>query len=281
MSQVRVVRLVERAYTSLFLRNAEAMDATQQDNASRSMRRQKVSAAVSLFNRRDFLAAGASSLTTALLAACGSHGPDEAEKILRFAERQNEVVERWLLRHTAMNHAQGHNAGNAFPMYFISKTVPTWDTATRGPWTLEVSGLVDRPMRFTLEDLVKLPSRRQRVDHFCVEGWNAVAEWWGVRVSELARVVGARADARYVDFRSFDSDFHESWDLESATHPQTIVAYARDGKFLPAGYGAPARLHSPIKLGYKNTKYLTSVVFMEKRNGGYWSDQGYEWYGGT
>ncbi|MDQ3518224.1 MAG: molybdopterin-dependent oxidoreductase [Gemmatimonadota bacterium] len=281
MSQVRVVRLVERAYTNLFLRNAEAMDATQQGNASTSMRRQKVSAAVSLFNRRDFLTAGASSLTTALLAACGSHGPDEAEKILRFAERQNEVVERWLLRHTAMNHAQGHNAGNAFPMYFISKTVPTWDTATRGPWTLEVSGLVDRPMRFTLEDLVKLPSRRQRVDHFCVEGWNAVAEWWGVRVSELARVVGARADAKYVDFRSFDSDFHESWDLESATHPQTIVAYAKDGKFLPAGYGAPARLHSPIKLGYKNTKYLTSVVFMEKRNGGYWSDQGYEWYGGT
>jgi len=281
MSQVRVVRLVERAYTNLFLRNAEAMDATQQGNASRSMRRQKVSAAVSLFNRRDFLTAGASSLTTALLAACGSHGPDEAEKILRFAERQNEVVERWLLRHTAMNHAQGHNAGNAFPMYFISKTVPMWDTATRGPWTLEVSGLVDRPMRFTLEDLVKLPSRRQRVDHFCVEGWNAVAEWWGVRVSELARVVGARADAKYVDFRSFDSDFHESWDLESATHPQTIVAYAKDGKFLPAGYGAPARLHSPIKLGYKNTKYLTSVVFMEKRNGGYWSDQGYEWYAGT
>jgi len=281
MSQVRVVRLVERAYTNLFLRNAEAMDATQQGNASTSMRRQKVSAAVSLFNRRDFLTAGASSLTTALLAACGSHGPDEAEKILRFAERQNEVVERWLLRHTAMNHAQGHNAGNAFPMYFISKTVPMWDTATRGPWTLEVSGLVDRPMRFTLEDLVKLPSRRQRVDHFCVEGWNAVAEWWGVRVSELARVVGARADAKYVDFRSFDSDFHESWDLESATHPQTIVAYAKDGKFLPAGYGAPARLHSPIKLGYKNTKYLTSVVFMEKRNGGYWSDQGYEWYGGT
>ena len=280
MSQVRVVRLVERAYTNLFLRNAEAMDATQQGNASRSMRRQKVSAAVSLFNRRDFLTTGASSLTTALLAACGSHGPDEAEKILRFAERQNEVVERWLLRHTAMNHAQGHNAGNAFPMYFISKTVPMWDTATRGPWTLEVSGLVDRPMRFTLEALVKLPSRRQRVDHFCVEGWNAVAEWWGVRVSELARVVGARADAKYVDFRSFDSDFHESWDLESATHPQTIVAYAKDGKFLPAGYGAPARLHSPIKLGYKNTKYLTRIVFLPNNPGGYWSDQGYEWYGG-
>ena len=281
MSQLRVVRLVERAYTSLSVRDAEAIEAAPESNARKPMLRQEVSNAVSLFNRRDFLAVGASSLTTAMLAACGSHGPDEAEKLLRFAERQNEVVERWLLRHTSMDHARGRNAGKAFPMYFISKTVPVWDASARGPWTLEVSGLVDRPMRFTLEELGKLPARRQRVDHFCVEGWNAVAEWWGVRVSELARVVGAQADAKYVDFRSFDSDFHESWDLESATHPQTIIAYAKDGKFLPPAYGAPARLHSPIKLGYKSTKYLTSMVFMAKRNGGYWSDQGYEWYGGT
>ena len=82
-------------------------------------------------------------------------------------------------------------------------------------------------------------------------------------------------------FESFDSGYHESWDLESATHPQTLVAYALDGRFLAPAHGAPARLHSPIKLGYKNTKYLTRVVFMPRRNGGYWSDQGYEWYGGT
>ncbi|MGI9079085.1 MAG: molybdopterin-dependent oxidoreductase [Gemmatimonadaceae bacterium] len=281
MSQLRVVRLVERVYASLASRDADALEAIPANEGPRPLRREEVSRAKSPFNRRDFLAVSASSLTTSLLAACNARGPDEAEKILRFAERQNEVVERWLLRHTTMNHAQGRDAGRAFPMYFISSTVPMWDSSVRGKWMLEVSGLVDRPLRFTLEDLVRLPARRQRVDHFCVEGWNAVAEWWGVRVSELARLVGVRADARYVDFRSFDSDFHESWDLESATHPQTIIAYAKDGKLLPPAYGAPARLHSPIKLGYKNTKYLTSVVFMAKRNGGYWSDQGYEWYGGT
>ncbi|HXE59776.1 MAG TPA: molybdopterin-dependent oxidoreductase, partial [Gemmatimonadaceae bacterium] len=82
-------------------------------------------------------------------------------------------------------------------------------------------------------------------------------------------------------FASFDSDYHESWDLASALHPQTLVAYGLDGRFLGAGHGAPARLHSPIKLGYKCTKYLTRVEFMAQRNGGYWSDRGYEWYGGT
>jgi DMSO/TMAO reductase YedYZ molybdopterin-dependent catalytic subunit len=88
-------------------------------------------------------------------------------------------------------------------------------------------------------------------------------------------------EAEYVDFQSFDSGYHESWDLESALHPQTLVAYGLDGGTLGPAHGAPARLHSPVKLGYKNVKYLTRVAFLPKRNGGYWSDQGYEWYGGT
>ena len=159
--------------------------------------------------------------------------------------------------------------------------LPVWDAAARGAWTLEVSGLVQRPLRLTLDDLARLPQTRQRVNHYCVEGWNAVASWWGVRVSELARLAGALPSAQAVDFQSFDDGYHESWDLESATHPQTIVAYAMDGRYLAPAHGAPARLHSPVKLGYKNTKYLTKVVFLPSPNGGYWSDQGYEWYGGT
>ncbi|MDB4911537.1 MAG: oxidoreductase molybdopterin binding protein, partial [Gemmatimonadetes bacterium] len=78
-----------------------------------------------------------------------------------------------------------------------------------------------------------------------------------------------------------DDDYHESWDMDSAMHPQTLVAYAMDGHMLGMAHGAPARVHSPVKLGYKNTKYLTKIVFLPKRNGGYWSDQGYEWYGGV
>ena len=103
----------------------------------------------------------------------------------------------------------------------------------------------------------------------------------GVSMREIAKVAGARPEASFVDFQSFDDGYHESWDLESTMHPQTMIVYAKDGAPLTPAYGAPARLHSPIKLGYKNTKYLTKVVFMAKRNGGYWSDKGYEWFGGT
>jgi DMSO/TMAO reductase YedYZ molybdopterin-dependent catalytic subunit len=64
-------------------------------------------------------------------------------------------------------------------------------------------------------------------------------------------------------------------------HPQTLITFAVDGHLLGMAHGAPARVHSPVKLGYKNTKYLTKIVFLPQRNGGYWSDQGYEWYGGV
>jgi DMSO/TMAO reductase YedYZ molybdopterin-dependent catalytic subunit len=234
-------------------------------------------------DRRGFLALGASAAATSLLEACNSFGPSWATPLLRYVERRNEGVERWLLR--ATNHdrvpTRAELSGRAFPRYFVSKQLPVWDPAVRGAWRLEVTGAVKRPLSLSLEQLAGLRTTSQRVDHFCVEGWTARAEWAGVRVSELARLAGATGDAQYVDFQSFDDDYHESWDMESAMHPQTLVAYGMDGRYLGPGHGAPARVHSPIKLGYKNTKYLTRIVFLPARNGGYWSDQGYEWFGGV
>jgi DMSO/TMAO reductase YedYZ molybdopterin-dependent catalytic subunit len=221
--------------------------------------------------------------SAALLQACDSEGPRSAHEILEWAERKNESVERALFHAASRDHvAPGRRlAGNMFPKYFVSDEMPVWDPATRGAWALEISGAVKRPVTFTLEALTKLRGVTQRVNHYCVEGWVARAEWTGVRLSDIAGMVEPTADAAYVDFQSFDSEYHESWDVDSALHPQTLIAYAMDGHYLGPGHGAPARVHSPVKLGYKNTKYLTRVVFMPLRNGGYWTDRGYEWYGGT
>ncbi|MEP6999235.1 MAG: molybdopterin-dependent oxidoreductase [bacterium] len=233
-------------------------------------------------HRRRFLTVTATSISGALLSACGAN-PESARKLLAFAEQKNEGFERGLFRHDTMDRVptSAKLAGKDFPKYFISKKVPMWDPSVRGAWRLEVSGAVRTPLSLTIDDLMKLPHITQKVDHFCVEGWNARAEWTGVRVSDIARVAGLTANAGYVDFQSFDEDYHESWDMASAMHPLTLVAYGMDGHMLGPAHGAPARVHSPVKLGYKNTKYLTKIVFMPERNGGYWSDQGYEWYGGT
>jgi DMSO/TMAO reductase YedYZ molybdopterin-dependent catalytic subunit len=233
-------------------------------------------------DRRSFVRLTGAAVTTALL-GCDGRGPRDAQKLLRWAERRNEAVERGLFRHTSMDRAarSARLAGPAFPVYYVSRTLPVWDERVRGPWSLEVSGLVRHPLRLSLHDLLELKQTRQRVNHYCVEGWTAVADWWGVRVSELARLADVTPDAKYVDFQSFDDGYHESWDIDSALHRQTLIAYAMDGKLLTPAHGAPARLHSPVKLGYKSTKFLTRIVFMPVRNGGYWSDQGYEWYAGT
>jgi len=234
-------------------------------------------------DRRRFLAAASGAIGAIALAACDSHGPDAAKPLLKFAEAKNETLERVLLRHSSMDvpRTGARPAGSQFPSYFISRQVPTWDESVRGVWRLEVSGMVRTPLRLTLADLSALARVGYKLDHFCVEGWTAVATRTGVRLADLARLVGVLPGARYVDFQSFDDDYHESWDIESATHPQTLVVYAQDGHYLNAAWGAPARIYSPVKLGYKNTKYLTKIVFMPERNGGYWSDQGYEWYGGV
>ena len=234
-------------------------------------------------DRRGFLARGTGLISLALLAACDSRGPRSADRLLKYAERKNLVVERKLFRHTSIDVVRkgAYDAGNKLPSYFIAPTVPIWDESVRGKWALEVSGLVGNPVRLTLEDLQRLPQVSNRVNHYCVEGWTAVETWTGVPFTELARLVRADPAARFVDFQSFDDDYHESWDIESAMHKQTVVAYGLDGNLLQPAHGAPARVYSPVKLGYKNTKYLTKIVFMPQMNGGYWSDQGYEWYGGV
>jgi DMSO/TMAO reductase YedYZ molybdopterin-dependent catalytic subunit len=234
-------------------------------------------------DRRRFLEMIGAAAGASVVAACDSHGPRSARGLLRWMERRNEQLERWLFDPSARDRVavDAPLTGEAFPRYFISAQMPVWDPAVRGVWTLEIAGAVRRPRRLTLDDLVRLPAVTQRVNHYCVEGWTARAEWTGVRLSDIARLVELTPDAQYVDFQSFDSDYHESWDIDSALHRQTLGAYGMDGRYLGPGHGAPARVHSPMKLGYKSTKYLTRIVFMPRRNGGYWSDQGYEWYAGV
>ena len=108
-----------------------------------------------------------------------------------------------------------------------------------------------------------------------------MAAWRGVRVADLARIVGASAEAKYVEFRSFDAGYWSSWDRASAMHPQTILAYGMNGHPLYPDHGAPLRLYSSVKLGYKTVKYLNEVNFLPDPTGGYWENQGYEWFAGV
>lgn len=165
----------------------------------------------------------------------------------------------------------------AFPDYYISPTVPLPPAG----WTLKVSGMVERPMAFSLDALMRLPRTDIRVRHYCVEGWSAVASWHGVQLREVARLVGADPVAPIVEFQSFDAGYYSSWDAPSAVHPQSLLAYGMNGEPLLPGHGAPVRLYAPVKLGYKMVKYLTEIRFLPEVTGGYWENRGYEWFAGV
>ncbi|MCE9668619.1 molybdopterin-dependent oxidoreductase [Myxococcus stipitatus] len=224
--------------------------------------------------RRDLLL-GAAALC---LPACDSARPRAG--FLGAMERFNARLEAALFDEDQLAPeppAEELTPPGAYPQYFISEMVPV----APANWTLRVGGLVTRPVLLTLEDLQRLPRSGYRLRHHCVEGWSAVASWHGVRVRDLAQAVGASPDARFVEFRSFDSGYWSSWDRPSALHAQTLLAYGMNGAPLPPEHGAPLRLYAAVKLGYKMVKYLTEVNFLPEPTGGYWEDQGYEWYAGV
>jgi DMSO/TMAO reductase YedYZ molybdopterin-dependent catalytic subunit len=227
--------------------------------------------------RREFLKLAAASTAGLLVGGCGWEG-GPLKKVLRWWERPNEILQRALTDpHRFAKELPEGREGARFPQYFISPRLPTVDVAS---WRLKVGGAVGNPLGLSLHDLMRLPRSTIRVRHYCVEGWTAVAEWTGVPVAELA--VAAKADpaAGFVEFRSFDSGYWSSWDRESALHPQSLIAYGMNGGPLMPGHGAPARLYSNRKYGYKSVKYLTEVNFWPVSTGGYYENLGYEWYAG-
>jgi DMSO/TMAO reductase YedYZ molybdopterin-dependent catalytic subunit len=230
--------------------------------------------------RRDFFRLGLVAGPTALIAACGwDGGPLLRPKLSAISRLNDWVGERILLspgRLAPIYPASQRSA--TMPSYFISDRTPLPpDAAT---WVLEVGGLVRKPTRFTRPMLEALPRVTYTVKHHCVEGWTAIATWTGVPLATVAALVEPLPEARYLRFDSFDDRYYNGWDLTSAMHPQTILAYGYNDQPLRPDHGAPLRLYSPIKLGYKLTKYLTAMTFTRQRPGGYWEDQGYPWLGG-
>ncbi|HEV8502130.1 MAG TPA: molybdopterin-binding protein [Casimicrobiaceae bacterium] len=160
-------------------------------------------------------------------------------------------------------------------------------------YRLVVDGLVATPRQWTLDALRALPSRSQITRHDCVEGWSAIAQWKGVRLKAILDAVQPRAEARYVVFHCADpmeqdgTDFYyESIDFDDAYHEQTILAYELNGAPLPVANGAPLRLRVERQLGYKHAKYVMRLELVQsfarigEGKGGYWEDQGYQWYAG-
>jgi DMSO/TMAO reductase YedYZ molybdopterin-dependent catalytic subunit len=163
-------------------------------------------------------------------------------------------------------------------------------------WRLPVDGLVERPLSLSLADLRAMPARTQITRHDCVEGWSCIGKWTGVQLARVLHQAGLKPGVKYVVFHCADAvarngdgsplHYYESLDLEDAFHPQTILAYDMNGQALPIPHGAPIRLRVERQLGYKHAKFVMRIEAVDSLKpinggaGGYWEDNGYEWYAG-
>ena len=248
--------------------------------------------------RRRFLMRAATLGGAAFLAGCDRLSQSGwFPKVLGSAETLNRGLHHLLTSRTSM--AQEFTAADLSPEFRSNGTANPSDPHYQAlaandflDYRLAVSGLVERPAEFSLAELRAFPERTQITRHDCVEGWSAIGKWRGAKLSAVLERVAPKAAARFVVFHCADSmddagtKYYESIDMEDAFHPQTILAYELNDRALPIANGAPIRVRIERQLGYKMAKYIMGIEVVDRLdlvgggNGGYWEDQGYEWYAG-
>jgi DMSO/TMAO reductase YedYZ molybdopterin-dependent catalytic subunit len=256
-------------------------------------------------NRRRFLATATLGASTLALSGCDAFDflADRDNGVRNVLEGANDLtyrVQRLLAGRESLaqefteadiRQPQRPN-GITAPDDSVYKSLQSGDFAD---WRLEVTGLVEKPLSLTRQQLMNMPSRTQITRHDCVEGWSCIAKWTGVPMALVLDAAAVKPNARYVVFHCLDTierslsgevKYYGSIDLVDARHPQTILAYGMNGMPLPVENGAPLRVRVERQLGYKMPKYIHKIELVDGfgamglGKGGYWEDRGYDWYGG-
>ena len=236
--------------------------------------------ALARIERRLLLRNGLSLGALTMLTGCDLSDDDAVDRVLWAMSRWNDKVQAALFDPNKLAPTYPESAVTVpfpFNAYYPESDVRTVDTAA---WRLELSGLVADKAPWSLAQLRALPQESQITRHVCVEGWSAIGQWSGVPFRTFLQRIGADTRARYVGFRCFD-DYRSSIDMATALHPQTILALDYGDRPLPPKYGSPLKLRVPTKLGFKNPKYIAALYVTNDNPGGYWEDQGYNWFSGS
>lgn len=235
-------------------------------------------------SRRSFLWAGlAAGAAGGGLFAFNKYAPNEdgTKTLFRRALGANEWVAHRLF--------PPRNLAPEFPRSAAVKPVNNYHGETPlvdlDAWRLTLDGVESGKHAVTLADIQALPHVEQTTELKCIEGWSAVVNWTGARFADFAAKYPPRPGARYVSLLSEPADYPDEryyvgLDIESALHPQTLLAWAMNGQPLSPEHGAPLRLVIPVKYGIKNIKLITGIAYAAQRPADYWAEQGYDWYAG-
>jgi DMSO/TMAO reductase YedYZ molybdopterin-dependent catalytic subunit len=172
--------------------------------------------------------------------------------------------------------------GDRFRIYSITGTYPKIKPSD---YRLKVSGLVQRPMTFTLADLQAMPVTSFAKTFQCVTGWRVPdVHWEGVQLSHILDTVGVQPGAVALTFESYDHADSESLTLDQAHLSDVIVAYSMLGAPLTIEHGGPVRLYVAPMFGYKSLKWLSAIRVVNTVQPGFWEYNGYPvngWLDGT
>lgn len=249
--------------------------ATHGDSIIRDAQRELKSPARRLFGQRLLTLGGIS-----LLSGCSLSNDQSVNAALRRISFFNDDVQALLFDPNKLAPTYPESMiTRPFPFnaFYDIDDVPEVDAAT---YRLQISGLARGKRTWTLDELRVLPQESQITRHICIEGWSAIGHWGGVRFSDFLRRAGADTSAKYVSLRCADN-YWTSIDMPTALHAQTLLTLTYDGDVLPPKYGFPMKLRMPTKLGYKNPKHIVAIEITNQYPGGYWENQGYNWFGGS
>ncbi|AKG24000.1 molybdopterin-dependent oxidoreductase [Calothrix sp. 336/3] len=229
------------------------------------------------FSRRQFLQLSSLSSVSLLLGGCGT--PIFEDVVGKLSEPLNQQAESLIFQ--PQKPVPEFSWKQVEPDALIVNTFRNTPIIDSEKYRLVIDGEVNHPLSLSMDDVKKLSFTSMIIRHVCVEGWAAIVQWGGVKLRDLVALAQPKNTVKYAYFISADG-YYSSWDINSALHPQTLLAYEKNGAKLPIDNGAPLRLASPIKLGYKQSKWVTKVTLVSSLSlqRGYWEDYGYEWFAG-
>jgi len=230
--------------------------------------------------RRLFLRGGLSLGALTVLTGCDIIDGSSAEQVLVKISHLNDSAQAWLFDPNKLAPTYPDSMVTRpfrFNAYYPEEEAPEVD---KDDYALEVGGLVDDKKTWKLDELYALPQETQITRHVCVEGWSAIGKWTGHPLRDFLKRVGADTRAKYVWFRCAEG-YSNTIDMPTALHPQTQLSLKFDNQVLPRKYGFPMKCRIPTKLGFKNPKYITALYVQNNDAGGYWENQGYNWFSGS
>ena len=186
----------------------------------------------------------------------------------------------------AVGHAIGTGFGGLIPggdRFRIYSVTGAYPDIAPADYRLNVTGLVNRPLNLSLEDLMAMPSVELVRDFQCVTGWRVPqVHWAGVRLSDVLNAAGVRLPAAMLAFSSYDGLDTESLTLHQARLPDVIVAYRMLNAPITREHGGPVRLYVAPMFGYKSIKWLKEIKVVPSAPLGYWEHDGFPadaWFG--